>query len=196
MSRRSLPQPVSRCPSLTRSMSLAARTSHLPASRPGRPSWLPLLRHPPAGHLRVNLTGRCVALGSDLGLEPVALRLQPINLVRDQDALRLEPGRLRGAGRSSFRALPLLLVPGRLGSTGSLVLGGMLRFLPAALLLGQAGRLRLGGESIALFDGKPLTLPGLVELNSQALTLGGSGNLRRQDLLRPHGFMVDSGLPG
>ena len=165
-------------------------------SRPGRLRGCRCSGARRSGHLRVNLTGRRVAFRSELGLEPAALRLQAIDLVGDQEALRLEPGRLGGAGRSGFRALPFLLVSGRLGRTGSLVLGGMLRVLPAPLLLGQAGRLRLGSESIALFDGTPLTVPGFIELISQALALRGSGHLRRQDVLRPHGFMVDSGLPG
>ena len=67
---------------------------------------------------------------------------------------------------------------GRLGRTCPLVLGGMLRFLPAPLFLSQAGRLRLGSEPITLFDGLALTVLRLVEFYPEPLALGGSGSLR------------------
>ena len=121
-----------------------------------------------------------LALLSELSLEPAALRLQPIHFVRDHHSLRLEPGRLGGAGRSSLRALPFLVMSGRLGRTSPLVLGGMLLFLLAPLFLRQAGRLRLGSEPITLFDCPALTVPRLVEFYPEPLALGASlsGSLR------------------
>ena len=77
-------------------------------------------------------------------------------------------------------------MPGRLGRTGPIVLGGMLGVLPAPLLLSQAGRLRLGSEAITFFDGPALTFPCLVEFHAHPFALRRSGSLFFRKLLRRH----------
>ena len=70
----------------------------------------------------------------------------------------------------------------------------MLGVLSAPLLLNQAGRLRLGSESITLLDGLALTLPRLLEFNAQPLALRRGGRLSPQLLVR-FGFATHRGLP-
>jgi len=130
-----------------------------------------------------------------LGLETSAFTLEPLNFAGDPHALRLQAfglcGRLGSCRGGGLRTQPfLLLVPRLLRCTRPLVFGGVLGVLSPSLFFLQPRGFRFRGQAITFRDRFALALPGVLDLQTEALTLGRRNCFRLQPLLIRHSFGV------